>query len=192
MGLLDQLWDDTLAGPRPESGLGMLRKNSAFSFQSKSGKGMHFAGGAFRQILYKIFVKLNRKQKLNHNHWLIYDRTADIFHINVQIIGTERILHLVSSIHYFVMSKQESFNFFFLNCFWCFDKRLWLESNVGNVRSNVDEPPLEATKVTRSIMIVKPPGYQNGSPPVSPAGSTPPVSPFSGKPDILVEMIYCF
>ncbi|XP_044466885.1 dormancy-associated protein homolog 3 [Mangifera indica] len=93
MGLLDQLWDDTLAGPRPESGLGMLRKNSAFSFQTKSGK----------------------------------------------------------------------------------------ESNVGNVRSNVDEPPLEATKVTRSIMIVKPPGYQNGSPPVSPAGSTPPVSPFSGN-----------
>nr|ABK23285.1 unknown [Picea sitchensis] len=26
MGLLDKLWDDTLAGPRPESGLGKLRK----------------------------------------------------------------------------------------------------------------------------------------------------------------------
>lgn len=36
-------------------------------------------------------------------------------------------------------------------------------------------------RVTRSIMIIKPPGYQNGSPPVSPAGSTPPVSPLSGK-----------
>ncbi len=26
MGLLDNLWDDTMAGPRPESGLGKLRK----------------------------------------------------------------------------------------------------------------------------------------------------------------------
>ncbi|KAJ0079539.1 hypothetical protein Patl1_22362 [Pistacia atlantica] len=92
MSLLDQLWDDTLAGPRPESGLGKLRKHSTFSFRPNSGK----------------------------------------------------------------------------------------ESNGGNVRSDVDESPLEAAKVTRSIMIVKPPGYQNGSPPVSPAGSTPPVSPFSG------------
>ncbi|XP_031281692.1 dormancy-associated protein homolog 3 isoform X2 [Pistacia vera] len=91
MSLLDQLWDDTLAGPRPESGLGKLRKHSTFSFRPNSGK----------------------------------------------------------------------------------------ESNGGNVRSDVDESPLEAAKVTRSIMIVKPPGYQNGSPPVSPAGSTPPVSPFS-------------
>lgn len=47
------------------------------------------------------------------------------------------------------------------------------------IRSDVDETPMDAMKVTRSIMIVKPPGYQSGSPPVSPAGSTPPVSPFS-------------
>ncbi|ESR46672.1 hypothetical protein WN944_007612 [Citrus x changshan-huyou] len=92
MGLLDQLWDDTVAGPRPESGLGKLRKHSSFSFRSSSGK----------------------------------------------------------------------------------------ESDGGNViRSDVDETPMDAMKVTRSIMIVKPPGYQSGSPPVSPAGSTPPVSPFS-------------
>lgn len=26
MGLLDKLWDDTVAGPRPENGLGKLRK----------------------------------------------------------------------------------------------------------------------------------------------------------------------
>ncbi|KAF5206281.1 Dormancy/auxin associated family protein [Thalictrum thalictroides] len=26
MGLLDNLWDDTIAGPRPDSGLGKLRK----------------------------------------------------------------------------------------------------------------------------------------------------------------------
>ncbi|ESR46671.1 Dormancy-associated protein [Citrus sinensis] len=89
MGLLDQLWDDTVAGPRPESGLGKLRKHSSFSFRSSSGK----------------------------------------------------------------------------------------ESDGGNViRSDVDETPMDAMKVTRSIMIVKPPGYQSGSPPVSPAGSTPPVA----------------
>ncbi|KAK3029989.1 hypothetical protein RJ639_038088 [Escallonia herrerae] len=39
MGLLDQLWDDTLAGPRPDTGLGKLRKHSTFSFRSNSGKG---------------------------------------------------------------------------------------------------------------------------------------------------------
>lgn len=31
MGLLDQLWDDTVAGPRPEHGLGRLRKYASFS-----------------------------------------------------------------------------------------------------------------------------------------------------------------
>jgi len=31
MGLLDKLWDDTLAGPRPESGLGKLRKAGSTS-----------------------------------------------------------------------------------------------------------------------------------------------------------------
>uniref|UniRef100_A0A0E0D3E5 Uncharacterized protein n=1 Tax=Oryza meridionalis TaxID=40149 RepID=A0A0E0D3E5_9ORYZ len=31
MGLLDQLWDETVAGPRPDSGLGKLRKYSSFS-----------------------------------------------------------------------------------------------------------------------------------------------------------------
>ncbi|KAH6772521.1 Dormancy/auxin associated family protein [Perilla frutescens var. frutescens] len=38
MGLLDHLWDDTVAGPRPDSGLGKLRKHSTFSFRSNSGK----------------------------------------------------------------------------------------------------------------------------------------------------------
>ncbi|KAI3956101.1 hypothetical protein MKW98_027415 [Papaver atlanticum] len=37
MGLLDQLWDDTVAGPAPETGLGKLRKHSTFSFRSNSG-----------------------------------------------------------------------------------------------------------------------------------------------------------
>ncbi|KAJ6831052.1 dormancy-associated protein-like protein 3 [Iris pallida] len=39
MGLLDQLWDDTVAGPLPEAGLGKLRKHPTFSFHSNSGKG---------------------------------------------------------------------------------------------------------------------------------------------------------
>ncbi|KAI3752535.1 hypothetical protein L2E82_24569 [Cichorium intybus] len=39
MSLLDQLWDDTVAGPRPDKGLGKLRKQSTFSFgSSDSGK----------------------------------------------------------------------------------------------------------------------------------------------------------
>jgi len=50
------------------------------------------------------------------------------------------------------------------------------------VRSYGGDSPEDAIKVTRSIMIMKPAGYQsNGSAPASPAGSTPPVSPFSGK-----------
>ncbi|WVZ65070.1 hypothetical protein U9M48_014491 [Paspalum notatum var. saurae] len=36
MGLLDQLWDDTVAGPRPDSGLGKLRKYASFSPSSPS------------------------------------------------------------------------------------------------------------------------------------------------------------
>lgn len=31
MGLLDQLWDETVAGPRPDHGLGRLRRYSSFS-----------------------------------------------------------------------------------------------------------------------------------------------------------------
>lgn len=54
----------------------------------------------------------------------------------------------------------------------------------GKARSLDEGSTEEATRVTRSIMIVKPPGYGssgNDSTPASPAGSTPPVSPFSGK-----------
>ena len=36
MGLLDQLWDDTVAGPRPDSGLGKLRKFASFSPSSSA------------------------------------------------------------------------------------------------------------------------------------------------------------
>ncbi|XP_019059550.1 PREDICTED: dormancy-associated protein homolog 3-like isoform X2 [Tarenaya hassleriana] len=94
MGLLDHLWDDTVAGPRPENGLGKLRKHHTFSFRPSSGND---------------------------------------------------------------------------------------QSEGGSVRSYGEDSPEEAVKVTRSIMIVKPPGYQGGSAPVSPAGSTPPVSPFSAE-----------
>ncbi|ERN02259.1 hypothetical protein AMTRI_Chr02g222690 [Amborella trichopoda] len=51
--------------------------------------------------------------------------------------------------------------------------------------AKVDEFSNEANRVTRSIMIVKPPSdknnaSENGTPPSSPAGMTPPVSPFAG------------
>ncbi|CAN0897168.1 Dormancy-associated protein homolog 3 [Linum grandiflorum] len=96
MSLLEQMWDDTVAGPRPDSGLGKLRKHRTFGFRSATGNDSD--GG-------------------------------------------------------------------------------------GSVKSYGGE---EMTRVTRSIMIVRPPGYQSGStPPVSPAGSTPPVSPFSGETTVL-------
>ncbi|KAL8028925.1 hypothetical protein ABFX02_14G194600 [Erythranthe guttata] len=97
MGLLDQLWDDTLAGPPPDTGLGKLRKYGTFSFRSNSGK------------------------------------------------------------------ETEA---------------------VDNRRSFGEEAAAaeDAVRVTRSIMIVKPPPQLNlkDSPPDSPAGSTPPASPFAG------------
>lgn len=45
-------------------------------------------------------------------------------------------------------------------------------------------PAAEEPRVTRSIMIKRPAGSAaagNGTPPLSPVGSTPPVSPFSGE-----------
>ncbi|KAL0387408.1 UNVERIFIED_CONTAM: Dormancy-associated protein3 [Sesamum radiatum] len=102
MGLLDQLWDDTVAGPRPDSGLGKLRKHSTFSFRSNSGK----------------------------------------------------------------------------------------ESEIAdNRKSFAEEAAEEAVRVTRSIMIVKPPqAAAKDSPPASPAGSTTPVSPFPGPVDPVVPL----
>lgn len=64
------------------------------------------------------------------------------------------------------------------------------ETETGSVRSYGDESSEEVMRVTRSIMIVKPPGYMSGSPPVSPAGTTPPVSPFSGK--VVICLLLCF
>ncbi|XP_066352634.1 dormancy-associated protein homolog 3-like [Miscanthus floridulus] len=45
MGLLDQLWDETVAGPRPDSGLGRLRKYS-FSPSSSSSSSSSFRAPA--------------------------------------------------------------------------------------------------------------------------------------------------
>lgn len=39
MGLLDHLWDDTVAGPLPENGLGKLQKHHTFSFRPSSANG---------------------------------------------------------------------------------------------------------------------------------------------------------
>ncbi|KAL9233322.1 hypothetical protein vseg_008340 [Gypsophila vaccaria] len=103
MGLLEKLWDDTVAGPHPDSGLGRLRKFGPFSPRSKDGEGM---------------------------------------------------------------SSGRSYG----------------EDLPSSPRMGADDP--DGVKVTRSIMIVKPPGYHNqtaGSAPASPAGSTPPVSPFSDQ-----------
>ncbi|XP_034912975.1 dormancy-associated protein homolog 3 isoform X2 [Populus alba] len=100
MSLLDQLWDDTVAGPLPESGLGKLRKMPSLGLRPNPGKESGSGGGVMR------------------SH--------------------------------------------------------------GEESTTVDEK-----RVTRSIMIVRPPGYTNGSsttPPASPAGSTPPVSPFPESP----------
>ncbi|KAH8490846.1 hypothetical protein Peur_064819 [Populus x canadensis] len=101
MSLLDHLWDDTVAGPLPENGLGKLRKKPSYGLRPNSGKESDGSGGSV-------------------------------------------------------------------------------------MRSYGGEATTEETKkVTRSIMIVRPPGYQNNgssaTPPASPAGSTPPVSPFSGS-----------
>ncbi|KAI7741720.1 hypothetical protein M8C21_026520 [Ambrosia artemisiifolia] len=42
MSILYHLWDDTFAGPPPDKGLGKLRKQSVFSFQSsETGNGSH-------------------------------------------------------------------------------------------------------------------------------------------------------
>ncbi|XP_008789854.1 dormancy-associated protein homolog 3-like [Phoenix dactylifera] len=46
MGLLDKLWDDTVAGPRPETGLSKLRKHSTFAFRPSPGKEEAKEGGS--------------------------------------------------------------------------------------------------------------------------------------------------
>ncbi|XP_038987465.1 dormancy-associated protein homolog 3-like [Phoenix dactylifera] len=46
MGLLDHLWDETVAGPRPDSGLGKLRKYSSFSSTSSSSSSASSAASA--------------------------------------------------------------------------------------------------------------------------------------------------
>ncbi|WOL10322.1 hypothetical protein Cni_G19077 [Canna indica] len=45
MGLLDKLWDETVAGPRPETGLGRLRKHSGFRPNSGGKAGVAAADG---------------------------------------------------------------------------------------------------------------------------------------------------
>ncbi|KAL3516019.1 hypothetical protein ACH5RR_022921 [Cinchona calisaya] len=103
MSLLEKLWDDTVAGPRPDSGLGKLRKHSTFNFRPNTGKEVE--------------------------------------------VGSPRSY-----------------------------------GDVGGAATAAED----AVRVTRSIMILKPPPQVDvkDSPPASPAGSTPgstpPVSPFAG------------
>ncbi|KAK8279183.1 hypothetical protein V6Z12_D09G094400 [Gossypium hirsutum] len=42
MGFLQKLWDETLAGPMPESGLGKLRKYDSFSVKRSSPAPDHY------------------------------------------------------------------------------------------------------------------------------------------------------
>ncbi|KAG0489791.1 hypothetical protein HPP92_006654 [Vanilla planifolia] len=51
MGLLDKLWDDTLAGPRPETGLGRLRKDACFPLRTNSEKGEGLSGAFARNLV---------------------------------------------------------------------------------------------------------------------------------------------
>ncbi|KAK1370717.1 dormancy-associated protein-like [Heracleum sosnowskyi] len=53
MSLLDQLWDDTVAGPRPDSGLGKLRKQSSLGFRSlnSSDANKESDGGSMRSAV---------------------------------------------------------------------------------------------------------------------------------------------
>lgn len=162
MGLLDHLWDDTVAGPRPENGLGKLRKHHTFSFRPSSGNGTP----CFAILCRWLVLKKKKKSVKRHMHWSIWIG-SDLW-TNYWINGT--------IVDYFT----ESF-FFLIWINW-----LWLDqSDGGTARSYGEDSPEDAVKVTRSIMIIKPPGYQGGSAPVSPAGSTPPVSPFSGESLIL-------
>ncbi|XP_008807304.2 dormancy-associated protein homolog 3-like [Phoenix dactylifera] len=45
MSLLDKLWDDTLAGPQPDAGLGRLRKPFSLSIRPPSAREEAAAGG---------------------------------------------------------------------------------------------------------------------------------------------------
>ena len=60
MGLLDKLWDDTLAGPRPETGLGRLRKQSSFSLPLNPGKDEIVSGGISRSFSDDLQVEVPR------------------------------------------------------------------------------------------------------------------------------------
>ncbi|XP_071937016.1 dormancy-associated protein homolog 3-like isoform X1 [Coffea arabica] len=118
MSLLEKLWDDTVAGPRPDSGLGKLRKHPTFNFRPNAGK--------------------------------------------ESVVGSPR--------------------------------------SYGNGAGGAAAD--DAVRVTRSIMIVRPPPVDvKDSPPASPAGSTPgsttpgstpPVSPFAAWCNVSVPLFILF
>jgi len=66
MGLLDHLWDDTVAGPPPENGLGKLRKHHTFAFRSNSGKGMHACPSNSVQLP-QLILSIPKKKNENRN-----------------------------------------------------------------------------------------------------------------------------
>lgn len=121
--------------------------------------------------------KMNPSQKID---FILY------FKIKIKKLGKQKQLWTCLN-NTFKVEKKHSFQLIFVQYFSCMCKNFYYSlssgkaaSDGGNGRSYSDDSSEEAMRVTRSIMIIKPPGFQNGSPPVSPAGSTPPVSPFSG------------
>lgn len=180
MGLLDHLWDDTVAGPRPENGLGKLRKHHTFTFRPSSGNGTPCFAISSRWLVFKNNITKSIKVNFQLMHWSIQSirflKWIKLKKKKNSII--DDFLGLIFDLMLFLFTLL--LNWFLYLLIWvkwvCVD-----QSDGGNVRSYGEDSPDEAVKVTRSIMIVKPPGYQGGSAPVSPAGSTPPVSPFSGE-----------
>ncbi|XP_074590397.1 dormancy-associated protein homolog 3-like isoform X2 [Curcuma longa] len=123
MGLLDKLWDDTLAGPRPDSGLGRLRKPPSFSSSSSaSSPGV------------------------------------------VSPVGAATPTPTAAAAAAAAAGGRTS--------------------SSGEGMNVITGPQMgEEPRVTRSIMIKRPPGWSSpgsGTPPSSPASSTPPLSPFAG------------
>ncbi|GKB46860.1 dormancy-associated protein homolog 3-like protein isoform X1 [Tanacetum coccineum] len=89
MSLLDQLWDDTVAGPPPDKGLGKLRKQSTFTFRSSdSGKGGRSEAFRFRRkSASDAFEKASgigtRSPRapydlVSRNYWLTTDSSSDM------------------------------------------------------------------------------------------------------------------
>ncbi|XP_074590396.1 dormancy-associated protein homolog 3-like isoform X1 [Curcuma longa] len=132
MGLLDKLWDDTLAGPRPDSGLGRLRKPPSFSSSSSAS-----SPGVVSPVDISTYP---------------------------DVAGAATPTPTAAAAAAAAAGGRTS--------------------SSGEGMNVITGPQMgEEPRVTRSIMIKRPPGWSSpgsGTPPSSPASSTPPLSPFAG------------